>query len=254
MSNGEIIDPVGMLTSITENSIENVEESVSEDYQVKKILFIGGPNSGKTSIIRRYFGGCKDILDENLAPTMGVEINLFENKEKIQYAVFEVPGTQIIRYLYGDEAGQVFEEADGIVLILDAEERNIKTIEKKLIRLYYLKNLYCPNASIIVFFHKAEKIIQKTKRIRDLEKLIIRFKKRFSARFFITSLDPEYFKRFKYSMQLALLEMPKSSEEQLKTSSSSDELFNSIASKKVKDLDVVHEMKRKSIRIYENFV
>lgn len=253
MSNGEIRETINSIMSIQNGSISNVEEDDNNEVTVKKILFIGGPNSGKSSIIMRYFDGCKGILEKDLPPTMSVEVNIFEGMDKTQYAVFEVPGTQITRYLYTNEAAPVFEEADGIVLVLNAEDRKIKTIEKKLIRLYYLKNFYCPKASITVFFHKAENILQKTKRLGELEKLITKFKKRFSARFFITSLDSECYKRFHYSMQLALLEMPKSIDGPQRALNSSDVLIDYIVSPKAKDVDVFHEMKRKSIRIYENY-
>lgn len=232
---------------------ENAEELKPKE---SKVVLVGDPDCGKSAIIKCFFYGMdsKEIINTNIEPTYSIEVNVFEkNEEKI--AIFEIPGALTSRYLSGEDAEMVFEEADGILLILNTQNRDEKKWERKLKRIYYLKNRYCPSASVVTFLHKAEFILSRPRKKRELESLIKKFNQKFSSRFFITSIYPEFYKRFEYSMKLALLEMPKPKNN---SGTSNSDLLLQTLYKKMNILDeninVDEIMKRQTIKIYEYLV
>lgn len=258
MSKSEInpmINTRNYIKNIVRDSIitENAEELKPKE---SKVVLVGDPDCGKSAIIKCFFYGMdsKEIINTNIEPTYSIEVNVFEkNEEKI--AIFEIPGALTSRYLSGEDAEMVFEEADGILLILNTQNRDEKKWERKLKRIYYLKNRYCPSASVVTFLHKAEFILNRPRKKRELESLIKRFNQKFSSRFFITSIYPEFYKRFEYSMKLALLEMPKPKNN---SGTSNSDLLLQTLYKKVSILDeninVDEIMKRQTIKIYEYLV
>ncbi len=232
---------------------ENAEELKPKE---SKVVLVGDPDCGKSAIIKCFFYGMdsKEVINTDIEPTYSIEVNVFEkNEEKL--AVFEIPGALTSRYLSGEDAEMVFEEADGILLILNTQNRDEKKWERKLKRIYYLKNRYCPFASVVVFLHKSEFFLQRPRKKRELENLIKKFNQKFSSRFFITSIYPEFYKRFEYSMKLALLEMPKPKNNS--GTSNSDLLLQTLYNKVNildENLNVDEIMRRDTIKVYEYLV
>ncbi|MHA1729115.1 MAG: hypothetical protein ACTSWY_10325 [Promethearchaeota archaeon] len=256
------ITEVTDITNVTESSeiTEDIDDVAKELITLKdiKILVIGEPNSGKTSIIKSFFYGVdpRKIIQADLEPTMAVEISIFERGSE-RTAIFEIPGAQNNRYLHGEDAAQIFTGADGIITVFNTGGHNVKKWEKLLIRINFLRKKYCPRASVAGFFHKAEHSLERPKRKRELEKIIGKFKNKYGARFFITSIHEEFHKRFEYSMKLALLDMPKP--EKSSDNSCSDRLLKVMYEKsnrrlKSEEIDVDNVMKRETIKVYEDFV
>jgi GTPase SAR1 family protein len=105
---------------------------------MKKVVFVGPANSGKTSLRKFFFEGvpADKILSEPEAPTIGVKFNRFTyvysypvekegtSPEKIplELAMVDTSGQELEKFLTTPAGDQVFKGADIVLFIMDVAE------------------------------------------------------------------------------------------------------------------------------------
>ncbi len=120
---------------------------------MKKVVFIGPPNSGKTSLRRFFFEGvpADKILSEPESPTIGVKFNRFNyvysypvekegispEKIPVELAMVDTSGQELEKLLTTSAGDQVFKGADIVLFVLD-----ISDWEKEM-RKEYLMDFVC---------------------------------------------------------------------------------------------------------------
>ncbi len=156
----------------------------------RKIVFIGPPGVGKTTLRKIFFEGenSKTLLEFALEPTHGQETIILDLSESI--GIFDLSGQENERWLESDEK-KIFVNTGIIVLVheITAPTKEITNFAKKIVD---IRNEVCPDAIIYLLIHKIdlksedEKIKKQVEVLRLLEnvnKMKIRF----------TSIKGDYF-------------------------------------------------------------
>jgi GTPase SAR1 family protein len=203
----------------------------------KKIIFVGPPGAGKTTLRKIFFEGenSTKLLEYALEPTYGEEsliLRLPGLKEDV--GIFDLAGQENQRWLETDEKA-IFNGAKVILIITDitAEFDEIFEFVRKVIE---LRNSLTPESLIYVLLHKIDLVSEK--RIRDAKYTI---KNQFSndslIKFLFTSLKRKFFtKTFTYFMDIMRTCMQDDACEE-------DMLFNIIE----ESLKIVHEIDKEVI-------
>ena len=105
---------------------------------MKKIVFIGPPNAGKTSLRKFLFEGvpADTILEQSETPTISVKYYRYNyvysypferdgnppEKIPIQLSIFDTPGQELEKIVTTTIRNNVFSEADVILFIFDVSE------------------------------------------------------------------------------------------------------------------------------------
>jgi GTPase SAR1 family protein len=105
---------------------------------MKKVVFVGPANSGKTSLRRFFFEGvpADKILSEPEAPTVGVKFNRFNyvysypvekegmspEKIPVELATVDTSGQELEKFLTTPAGDTVFKGADIVLFIMDISE------------------------------------------------------------------------------------------------------------------------------------
>lgn len=146
---------------MTSNSIllsNKKKEEVSELNLAdkSKIVFIGPPEAGKTTIKEAFFGTLNplQLLQNPLEPTYGVEIDnylIFQSK----LGIFDLSGQENDSWLSFNS--NIFEHTDIIMNIFDARHPISKIVDfmDKIIKIRKEK---CKNASLYIILHKFDLI------------------------------------------------------------------------------------------------
>ncbi len=160
----------------------------------KKLVLIGPPGVGKTTIKQIIFEGqsTESLLNTPLEPTRGNELTIVEFKsEKI--AINDLSGQELERWLTKEP--EVFNQADLILIFLDVSMKWESQIE-------FLKDLFdlllkwAPLAKVTLFLHKTDMIQPE---IQDfLMSKIVEFQRSspISFDFHFTSIVGKYFPKF----------------------------------------------------------
>ncbi len=84
----------------------------------KKIIFVGPPEAGKTTLRKIFFEGenRKELLEFGLEPTHGNENILLNLSETV--GVFDLAGQENQRWLETDERS-IFYDSEIIIIVLD---------------------------------------------------------------------------------------------------------------------------------------
>ncbi|KKN57277.1 hypothetical protein LCGC14_0563580 [marine sediment metagenome] len=159
----------------------------------KKIILVGPPNSGKTSMKKVFFDNLdpSNILKNPLTPTMGCEIHTF-NIMKNKISFFDLAGQENKRWMTEDK--NIFKKSNLIICIFEIQkslEEIIQFLEgiRQILKKYHLKEI-----SIYIFLNKID---LRSKSYSDLKKnSLIKNLKQFPLKFSdveLTSIEAEYF-------------------------------------------------------------
>ncbi|MFX1571060.1 MAG: ADP-ribosylation factor-like protein, partial [Promethearchaeota archaeon] len=159
----------------------------------KKIIFIGPPSAGKTTLRKVFFEGesSTKLLEYAIQPTYGEESLILRLPGLNQdVGIFDLAGQENERWLETEEKS-IFIETKLILIVIDITSNSEESVEfiKKLVD---LRNEVTPLAYIFVLLHKIDLVSEK--KIREY-KLIINneFADVDQAEFLFTSLKREYF-------------------------------------------------------------
>jgi small GTP-binding protein len=125
----------------------------------KKIVFVGLPNSGKTSTKQFFFDKIQErkILDTTNSPTVGFETNLYDLMS-LNISLFDTSGQELDRWM--DKESEVFKGADTVIFFFSVtdwieNEENVRNYLKKLVEHPFYQEF---PKNVRVFCHKADLI------------------------------------------------------------------------------------------------
>jgi GTPase SAR1 family protein len=161
----------------------------------KKIIFVGPPEAGKTTLRKIFFEGenRKELLDFGLEPTHGQETILLKLSDRV--GVFDLSGQENQRWLESDEKS-VFYDTQIIIIVIDITTplSNIFDFVKKIIQ---IRDEITPSSYIYILLHKKDLItrdrlsdikIQLIENLRHSNQLKIAFTS-IKKKFFLESLN-----------------------------------------------------------------
>ncbi len=121
----------------------------------KKIVLIGPPGVGKTSIYNSFFemGNPKTLLDISLEPTRGINSNMYSLFNS-QIGIFDLAGQENDLWLSTNQ--DVFNNSNLIICIFDVMN-SLESIISFLIKILQIKKrLHLSECKIITFIHKID--------------------------------------------------------------------------------------------------
>ncbi|MHA1281409.1 MAG: GTPase domain-containing protein [Promethearchaeota archaeon] len=136
-----------------------------EEIMSKKIVFIGPPGVGKTTLKKVFFEGesAVKLLEYTLEPTYGQELTLLKLREDI--GVFDLSGQENRRWLETEEKS-VFYETKVIILILSASQP-FNEIMTFIQQVKQVRDEMSKNAKIYILIHKID--LLDNKKLKDLK-------------------------------------------------------------------------------------
>ena len=171
----------------------------------KKLILVGPPASGKSSIILTTFGYVEPevILKAALEPTRGIEVSNFQWRN-LQIGVFDLAGQELETW-FMKENEYIFPATDELLVIFDCKESKKKIIEI-LHRIIALIDHYdIPYTYVLL--HKIDLLASDKKREKLIENIKKAINKKFGndkIRVFGTSILPRYYKGFQFTMNYLL--------------------------------------------------
>ncbi|MFO8017576.1 MAG: hypothetical protein R6U96_02990 [Promethearchaeia archaeon] len=159
----------------------------------KKLVLVGPPETGKTTIKKVIFSGADPIklLEEPLIPTRGLEPSLHSWLD-LELGVFDSPG-QEIRKLLEDEKVQLktFGDANVVIYLIDFKRWQDKEADFlqqiKIIKQILKKNT--KNANLAIFFHKIDQLPEDS-REDQIESIREKISEQFEIPIYFTSIYP----------------------------------------------------------------
>ncbi|MFX1238836.1 MAG: ADP-ribosylation factor-like protein [Promethearchaeota archaeon] len=151
----------------------------------RKIIFIGPPEAGKTTLRKIFFEGenSKSLLEQGIEPTYGKEsINL--NLEDM-IGIFDLSGQENYRWIKTDDSS-VFYNVNAIIVIIDAKTpiHEIVEFSKKIVE---KRNELAPQSKIYLLIHKIDLVNHS--RIENINKqLVINYSTTDKIEFFYTTI------------------------------------------------------------------
>ncbi|MHA1821676.1 MAG: ADP-ribosylation factor-like protein [Promethearchaeota archaeon] len=160
----------------------------------KKIVLIGPPETGKTTIKKVYFELVNplSLLEKKLEPTRGVEIDVYK-LFNLNLGVFDVSG-QEFKYI-SEKEKFLFKNTDLILVVFDNNQK-LDEIGRFLEKTFNITKTQCQNAKIVVFFHKLDSYPKHLliKRISLLKNYIkIHYPEFADIKYYGTSIHERYF-------------------------------------------------------------
>lgn len=126
----------------------------------KKIIFIGPPGAGKTTLRKVFFEGesSSNLLDYALEPTHGKESVILQLNEDV--GVFDLAGQENTRWFETDDK-EIFYDTKILIVVIDITTDHEKILEfiRKVIK---IRNEITPTAIIYILIHKIDLVAQKT--------------------------------------------------------------------------------------------
>lgn len=156
----------------------------------KKIIFIGPPGAGKTTLRKIFFEGenATKLLEYSLAPTRGQESIILKLREKI--GIFDLAGQEINKWFEINNSS-VFYNTKVVIVVIEANT-TIEDIIKFLENVDNVRNKLSPFAKIYLLIHKIDLLNSK-----DLEKLEKQLKEEVKEvrllKIVFTSIKKEFF-------------------------------------------------------------
>ncbi len=172
---------------------ENIESFFKKENK-KKILLLGRPGTGKSSIKKIVFEGesPKNLIYHPLDPTRGITPSIYSWLD-LKLGVFDTSGQELDNLLKDtNERALAFEDSDIILYLVDFpiwvihSDEILKHIQdiKKIID----ENKY--NSQLVIYFHKID-LIDKSTREQDLQKISDTINKKVKTKVYFTSIYTE---------------------------------------------------------------
>jgi GTPase SAR1 family protein len=156
-----------------------------------KIILVGPPAAGKTTIRKLFFEGenSSNLLEYALQPTFGEESLIFRTlKEEI--GIFDLAGQENERWLESNEKA-IFNNTKSIIVIIEISE-DIEKILNFIDKVIHVKKEMSSSAHLFVLIHKIDLKTQfNLKRIK--KNLNNQIKKRDIQKLYFTSIKEKYF-------------------------------------------------------------
>jgi len=162
-----------------------------KEYKMKKkIIFVGPPNAGKTTLRKIFFEGenRSKLLEFALEPTKGVESMILKLKGEV--GIFDLAGQENYRW-FGTKKKTIFYETNIFIVVIDAAAsmEEILDFTKKIIN---IRNDLTPSAFIYLLIHKIDLLEQDI-----LYELKLQIKKEiaktYSIKYAFTSIQRRFF-------------------------------------------------------------
>ncbi|WP_371803403.1 GTPase domain-containing protein [Candidatus Lokiarchaeum ossiferum] len=171
----------------------------------KKLVILGPPNCGKTSILLSIFGSVEPdlILASPAEPTRGMENSVYRYGH-VNIGVHDLSG-QELNFFLTNEQDFIFPGTDELLIVFEFGMNPKKIVGLIKVLLSIVKKFKIPYYYLIL--HK----IDKAKTINERETYIATLKKNIDDTFgmdrikiFATSLFPDHFGKFKFQMDWML--------------------------------------------------
>jgi GTPase SAR1 family protein len=172
----------------------------------KKLLILGPPNCGKSSIILTTFGYVEPevILHTPMEPTRGIDVSNYEWRN-LSIGVFDLAGQEIDNWLT-KENEYLFPATDEIIVVFDISKTSKKEIMQLLKPLYILIKRY-DIPFVFVLLHKVDLLKSTKSREKHIKKIRTEINKFFGEdviRVFSSSILPDFFKGFQFTINWIL--------------------------------------------------
>ncbi|GAB4326950.1 MAG: hypothetical protein Kow0069_33690 [Promethearchaeota archaeon] len=119
-----------------------------------KIVVVGPPAAGKTTLKRVYFEHANPLrlLETKLEPTTGVEVGSYHQFNS-EVGVFDLAGQENRRWF--EEEPEIFDRADVVVCVLPVTDDALSLVEfaEKVLEVRAAK---CPDSRVFVLLHKVD--------------------------------------------------------------------------------------------------
>lgn len=175
-------------------SYQNQFELSKDVKNSKKIILIGPPAAGKTTIKKCFFETANplSLLNTSLEPTVGFKINLY-NILQSEIGVFDLAGQENEKW-FGSESS-IFSNTDIIILVFDVNYP-LNKITVFIDKVIITRMKECKNASIYCLLHKIDSVSKissyKTSRMIS-EYMNNKYPKEYHVKIFQTSITRKFF-------------------------------------------------------------
>jgi len=122
----------------------------------KKIIFVGPPSSGKTTIKRVFFemANPMELLQKSLEPSRGLNSNTLKFFE-LELGIFDLAGQENWRWLETEDK-EVFTESNIIICVFDITSP-LDSIIQFIVKILEIKeDIELQTCKVIIFLHKID--------------------------------------------------------------------------------------------------
>lgn len=171
----------------------------------KKIILVGPPASGKSSIVLTTFGYVEPavILKSSLEPTRGIDVSNFQWRN-LQIGVFDLAGQELETW-FMRENEYIFPATDELLIIVDCREPKRKILE--LVQQIYALVTRYDIPFVYILLHKIDLLPSDKKREKKINTIRSAIEKKIGKdklRVFGTSILPDYYKGFQFTLNYVL--------------------------------------------------